>query len=86
MSVIYGSAVRKSKVRVIKWRRIRCAAHVASMGEGRGVYRVLVGKPDPWGDSGVDGRITLEWIFKARDAGVRIGLGWLRIGTDGGHL
>ena len=25
-------------------RRIRCAGHVARMGEGRGVHRVLVGK------------------------------------------
>jgi hypothetical protein len=31
-------------VRVIKSRRIGCAGHVARMGEGRGVYRVLVGK------------------------------------------
>jgi len=33
------------------------------MGEGRGVYRVLEGKPegtlDHWGDRGVDGRIIL---------------------------
>ena len=33
-------------VRVIKSRRIRWAGHVARMGEGRGVYRVLVGKPE----------------------------------------
>jgi len=33
-------------VRVIKSRRIRWAGHVECMGEGRGVYRVLVGKPD----------------------------------------
>jgi hypothetical protein len=33
-------------VRVIKLRRIRWAGHVARMGEGRGVYRVLVGKPE----------------------------------------
>ena len=33
-------------VRVIKWRRVRWAVHVASMGERRGVYRVLVGKPE----------------------------------------
>jgi hypothetical protein len=32
-------------VRVIKVRRMRCAGHVARMGERRGVYRVLVGKP-----------------------------------------
>jgi hypothetical protein len=31
-------------VRVIKSRRMRWAGHVACMGEGRGVYRVLVGR------------------------------------------
>jgi hypothetical protein len=31
---------------VIKSRRIRWAGHVARMGEGRGVYMVLVGKPE----------------------------------------
>ena len=31
-------------VRVIKWRRMRWAGHVARMAEERGVYRVLVGK------------------------------------------
>ena len=33
-------------VRVIKSRRMRWAGHVARMGEGRGVYRVLVGKSE----------------------------------------
>ena len=33
-------------VRVIKSRRMRWAAHVAHMGEERGMYRVLVGKPE----------------------------------------
>ena len=33
-------------VRVIKWRRMRWAGHVACMGGERGVYRVLVGKPE----------------------------------------
>ena len=33
-------------VRVVKSRRKRWAGHVARMGEGRGVYRVLVGKPE----------------------------------------
>jgi hypothetical protein len=33
-------------VRVIKSRRMRCAGHVARMGEGRDVYRILVGKPE----------------------------------------
>jgi len=33
-------------VRVIKSRRMRWAGHVAHMGKGRGVYRILVGKPE----------------------------------------
>jgi hypothetical protein len=33
-------------IRVIKSRRIRWAGHVARMGEGRGAYRILVGRPD----------------------------------------
>jgi len=47
-----------NNVRVIKSRRMRWAGHVARMGEERGLYRVLVGKPEgrrPWGDLGVDG-------------------------------
>ena len=33
-------------VRLVKSRRMRWAGHVARMGEGRGVHRVLVGKPE----------------------------------------
>jgi hypothetical protein len=33
-------------IRVIKSRRMGWAGHVAPMGEGRGVYRVLVGGPE----------------------------------------
>jgi hypothetical protein len=33
-------------VRVVKSRRMRWARHVARMGEGRGVHRVLVGRPE----------------------------------------
>ena len=33
-------------VRVVNSRRMRWTGHVACMGEGRGVYRVLVGKPE----------------------------------------
>jgi hypothetical protein len=33
-------------VRVIKSRKMRWAGHVARMGEGWGVYRVLVGRPE----------------------------------------
>jgi len=54
-------------VRVVKSRRMIWAGHVAHMGEGRGVHRVLVGKPEGknnWGDPEVDGRIILRWIFR----------------------
>jgi hypothetical protein len=33
-------------VRVVKSRRLRWAGHVARLGEGRGVHRLLVGKPE----------------------------------------
>jgi hypothetical protein len=33
-------------VRVVKWRRMRWAGHMARMGEDRGVHRVLVGKSE----------------------------------------
>ena len=36
----------RNTVRVIKSSRMRWAGHVARMGERRGVYRVLVGKPE----------------------------------------
>ena len=54
-------------VRVVKSRRMRWAGHVARMRQGRGVYWVLVGKPEgkrPLGDPDVDGRIILGWIFR----------------------
>jgi hypothetical protein len=35
-----------NSVRVVKSRRMRWAGHVARMGEGRGVHRILVGKPE----------------------------------------
>ena len=134
-------------VRVIKSRRMRRAAHVARMGEERGAYRVLVGKPEGkrplgrprrrwvdnirmdlqevgcgyvdwiglaqdrdrwrvcirrggcigswwgnrrergyWGDLGVDGWIILGWISRRWDVGMWTGLGWPRIGIDGGRL
>ena len=31
---------------MIKWRRMRWVGHVACMVEGRGVHKVLVGKPE----------------------------------------
>jgi hypothetical protein len=59
------------------------------LGEERGVYRFLVGKPErreQWGDPGTDERIILGCIFRKWDVGVWTGLGWLRIETGGGKL
>ena len=73
---------------VVKSRRMRWAGHVARMGEGRGVQRVLVGKPEGkshWGDPDADGRTILRWIFSKWE-GVETGWCWLKIGTVGGHL
>jgi hypothetical protein len=54
-------------LRVIKSKRMRWVGHVAGMGEGRGMYRVLVGKlreRDHWGNPGGDGKIILRRIFR----------------------
>ena len=58
-------------------------------GEGRGVHRVLVGKPEEknhWGDPDVDGRIILRWIFRKWEGFVGTGWSWLRIATGAGQL
>jgi len=68
---------------------MRWAGHVARMGEERGVYRVLVGKPEGknhWTDLGVDGWIILGWISRKWDVGIWTGLGWPRVETGGGRL
>jgi hypothetical protein len=59
------------------------------MGERRGVYRILVGRPegrDCLGDPGVDGRIISKWIFEKWDGRAWTGLSWLRLGTGDGLL
>jgi len=43
LNVLYSSP---NIVQLVKSRRMRWAGHVARMGESRGVYRVLVGKPE----------------------------------------
>jgi hypothetical protein len=76
-------------VRVIKSRRMRWAGHAASTGEGRGVYRVLLGKPEgkrPLGRPRSRWDDNIKWIFRKWDVGVWTGLSWLRIETGDGHL
>jgi hypothetical protein len=72
-----------------KSRQIIWAGHVARMGEGRNVYRVLVGKPEgkgPLGRQGVNGRMRSKWTLGRLVGGMWIGFTWLRIGTVGGLL
>jgi hypothetical protein len=71
-------------VRVIKSRIIRWAGHVAHMGERRGVYKILVRKPEGRRPLG---RPRRRWKDNIKmDVGVWTGSSWLRIDTCGGHL
>jgi hypothetical protein len=72
-----------SIVRVVKSRRMRWAGHVARMGEGSGVHRVLVGKPE--GKRPL-GRPRRRWEDNIKMDLQEVGWSWLRIGTGGGHL
>ena len=57
---------------VIKSRRMRWAGHLAHMGEGRGVYKVLVGYlrvRDHLGYPGIDGRKILRHLQEVRCGG-----------------
>jgi hypothetical protein len=70
-------------VRVIKSRRMRWAGHVALMGEGRGVYRVLIGSPT--GKRSL-GRPRCRWEgnikIDLREIGIE-GANWIRLAQDG---
>jgi hypothetical protein len=70
-------------VRVIKSRRMRRAGHVARMGEGRGVYRVLVGRPE--GKRSL-GRLRRRWEdnikMDLREIGID-GANWIQLARDG---
>jgi len=69
-------------VRVIKSRRMRLAGHVALMGEERGVYRILVGKPE--GKSPL-GRPRRRWVDNIRTYLQEVGCGymdWIGLAQD----
>jgi hypothetical protein len=51
------------------------------MGEGRGAYRIWVGRPEGrnrLGDPGVDGSIISKWIFKKWDGD----MDWIELAQD----
>jgi hypothetical protein len=86
---LHGLYSSPSIVRVIKTRRMTWAGHVARMGEVRGAYNILVGRPE--------GRRSLErprrrWEdnikMDLREIGFGLWIGFigLRIGTGGGLL
>ena len=76
-------------VRVIKSRRMRWAGHVARMEEGRGVHKVLVGKPE--GQRPL-GRPRLRWEDNIKMDLREVGGGcadWMELAKDregGGRL
>jgi hypothetical protein len=69
-------------VRVIKSRRMRWAGHVAGMVEGRGVYRVLVGRPEGKRPLGRPRRRWEDNIkMDLREIGID-GANWIRLAQD----
>jgi hypothetical protein len=69
-------------VRVIKSRKLRWVGHVARMGEGRGVYRVLIGR--------AEGKRPLERPRHRWEDNIKLdlreirvdGANWLRVAQD----
>jgi hypothetical protein len=76
-------------IRQMKSRRVRWAGHVACVGEGRNMYRVLMGMPEGkrplerprhrWED-------VIKMDLRETGWGVWSGFTWLRIGIIGGLL
>jgi hypothetical protein len=73
----------------IKSTIIRWAGHLASIGDCRGVYMVLVGKPEgkrPLCRPNLRWEEILRWVCRKWDQGAWTGLIWLRKRTGVGHL
>jgi hypothetical protein len=72
--------------RVVKSRRMRRAGHVARMGNRRGAYRVLVGRPEgrrPLGRPRRRWEDDIKMDLQEMGWEAWIGFIWLRIGTGG---
>jgi hypothetical protein len=68
---------------------MRWDGHVARMGEGRGVHRILMGKPEgrrPLGRPRRRWKDNIKMDLQEMGGGCGTGWSWLRIGTSGGHL
>jgi len=66
----------------VKMRKMRWAGHMARMGEERGVYRVLLGKPE--GKRPL-GRPRLRWVYNIRMGLQEVGCGcmdWIGLVQD----
>jgi hypothetical protein len=82
--IIYSVTLKFKQLNLVafKSRRMRWAGHVARMGEGRGVYRVLVGRPE--GRKPL-GRLRRRWEDNIKmDVGVigMDGANWIRLAQD----
>jgi len=62
-----------------------CSAY----GERKGIYKVLLGKPEgkrPHGRPRCRWEDDIRWIFRKWNLGVWTGSSWLSIGTSSGHF
>jgi hypothetical protein len=76
MVVVYSPNI----LQVIKSRRMRWAGLVALVGDRKGAYRSLVGRPEGrhnLEDRGTDEGIILKWILKSWGGEIWTGLLWL---------
>jgi len=86
LNVLYCSTII---VRVTKSRRMRSVGHVARMGERRGAYMVLMGKPEgkrPLGRPRSRWDDNIKMHLQKVGCGAWTGSIWLRTGSGGGHL
>jgi hypothetical protein len=80
---LHGLYSSPNFIRVIKSRRMRWAGHVTRIGEGRGVYKVLVGRPER--KKRPLGRPRRRWEdnikMDLREIGID-GANWIRLAQD----
>ena len=79
LSVLYSLP---NIVQVVKSRRMRWAGHVARMGQGRGMYMVLVGRPEGKRPLGIPRR---RWEDNIKTDLQEVGGGcgdWVELGQD----